>query len=115
MLGGMERPAFSWVLVGWLCAAGAAFVTLFGMDATDDYAGWVPVIVVVQLPAFLALRPPWPVGTLSGARRWALVLPAALVTGMGVFWTMVPIGFLIWAPAWLEFRPLLLGLGAGFV
>lgn len=111
----MERPAFSWVLVGWLCAAAAAFVALFRMDATDDYAGWVPVIVVVQVPAFLALRPPWPEGTPSGARRWGLALPAALVTGMAVFWTMVPIGYVIWKPEWLEFRPLLLGLGVGLV
>jgi hypothetical protein len=34
---------------------------------------------------------------------------------MAVFWTMVPIGFLIWKPEWLEFRPLLLGLGVGLV
>ena len=119
----MERPAFGWVLVGWLCLAGAGFLALFQLDATDDFAGWIPVTVAVQVPAFLALypAPPGPAGlhrrlTFSaGVRRWGLALPAALVAGIGVFWTMVPIGCLIWEPTWLELRPMLLALGVGFV
>ena len=110
----MARPAFGLVLVGWLCAAGAAFLAMFDRSATDDMAGWVPVTVVMQVPAFLVLRAGRREAPLAGARRWALALPAALAAGVGVFWTMVAIGFLIWKPGFLELRPMLLGLGAGF-
>jgi hypothetical protein len=110
----MARPAFGLVLVGWLCAAGAAFAALFDIDSTDDYAGWVFAVVAVQLPAIVAL---WPVRreALPRALRLALALSAALVTGVAVFWMTVPIGTLIWKPAWLEFRPALLGLSVGLV
>jgi hypothetical protein len=110
----MARPAFGLVLVGWLCAAGAAFAALFDLDATDDYAGWVFVVVALQVPAIVAL---WPVRreALPRALRLALALSAALVTGVAVFWVAVPIGYLIWKPAWLELRPALLGLVVGLV
>lgn len=110
----MTRPAFGWVLVGWLCAAGAAFAAMFDHNATDDFAGWILVIVVLQLPAFLALRPS-PDTPFTGSRRWGLALPAALAAGIGVFWLLVPIGFLIWEPTWLEFRPMLLALACGLI
>ncbi len=110
----MMRSAFGLVLVGWLCAAGAAFVALFDRDVTDDLAGWIPVVVAAQLPGIVAL---WPSRreTLSGALKWTLGLMAALVAGVAVFWLTVPIGYLIWKPAWLELRPALLGLVVGLV
>jgi len=109
----MARSAFGPVFVGWLCATGAAFVALFGIDVADDYAWWIPLMVAVQVPALLALRPGPREAPLSGERRWGLALPAGLIAGVGAFWTAGTIGCLIWKPVFLEFRPLLLALGAG--
>jgi hypothetical protein len=105
------RPAFGLMLVGWLCVAGAAFVALFDHHATDDYAGWVPATVAVQVPAILAIWPSRRASRLAGARRWALALPAALVTGIAAFWLTMPIGTLM-GSSLLAFAPLLLGLMA---
>lgn len=109
----MKRSAFRSVLVGWLCAAGAAFYAMFDHGTTDDYAGWIPVVVVLQIPAFVALRPgatEGPLAPLPGGRRWALMLTAALAAAMGVFWIAGCIGNAIWEPKFLELRPL--GLAA---
>ena len=126
MLAGMAWPAFGSVVFGWLCAAAAAFVALFEIDATDDYVGWIPAMVVVQLPAFLALRrgaaggddhapgcPERHEASLRGNRRWALAVPAAITGASGVFFVVLAIGQMIWKPAFLEFRPALLAMGVG--
>ena len=130
MLDGMARPAFDSVVFSWLCATVAAFVALFEFDATDDFAGWLPVMVSVQAPAFLALRRGGPAGgddrddpgstarseaPLRGARRWALALPAALAASMAMFWVGLAIGNRVWKPQFLELRPLFLGAVAGLV
>lgn len=139
MLAGMARPGFGSVLFGWIGAAAAAFVAMFEADATDDFAGWIPVMVAVQLPVFFALRrgaagghgcdhdhdhghaadcparhEVLPEPPLRGARRWAVALPAALAGAMGVFWTALAVGNLIWEPQFLELRPLMLATVAGF-
>jgi hypothetical protein len=114
------------VLFGWLCAAAAAFVALFELDATDDYVGWIPVLVAVQLPAFLALRhgaaggdghdpgrPARHEALLQGGRRWALVVPAAVAGGGGLSFVVLSIGQMIWKPGFLELRPHLLAMIAG--
>ena len=114
----MKRSAFGLVIVGWICAAGAAFVALFDHGTTDDYAGWIPVVVAMQVPVLLALRGKTAAKRevlLAGARRWAVVVPAALVAAMGVFWTAGSLGSLVWEPKFLELRPLLLATVAGFV
>jgi hypothetical protein len=126
MLGGMTRPGFGSVLFGWLCAAVVAFGVLFEIDATDDYVGWIPAMIAVQLPAFLVLRrgaagghdhdPGCPArheASIQGDRRWALVVPAAIASGAGVFFVVLSIGQMIWKPAFLEFRPFLLAMCAG--
>jgi hypothetical protein len=111
----MARPAFGLVLVGWLCAAGAAFLVLFDHDATDDYAGWVLAIVVAQAPAILALWPS-PSATLTDARRRrALVFPAALVAGVAVFWLTLPILLLVRMWSFLALSPLVSALAAVIV
>jgi hypothetical protein len=118
MLGWMKQSAFGLVIVGWICAAGAAFLALFDCCTTDDYAGWIPVVVAMQVPAFFALRGKTVAkreALLAGARRWVVVPPAAIVAAMGVFWTTGSIGSLIWEPKFLELRPLLLATVAGFV
>lgn len=118
MLGPMKPSAFGLVIVGWICAAGAAFLALFDRGATDDYAGWIPVVVAMQVPAFLALRGKTVVRReelRAGARRWAVVVPAALVAAMGVFWTVGSLGSLIWEPKFLELRPVMLAMIAGLV
>lgn len=125
----MKRPAFGLVIVGWLCAAGAAFLALLERDATDDYAGWIPAVVALQLPALFALAsgasgtpgasgPPGAAGEpppppLSAARRWALIVPATLAAAAAAFWAAGAVGAMIWAPELAEVRPLLLALAAG--
>ncbi|HSK04449.1 MAG TPA: hypothetical protein VK932_24510 [Kofleriaceae bacterium] len=106
----MARPAFGLVLVGWLCAAGAAFLALFDLAATDDYAGWVPAIVALQVPAIVAL---WPVRRekLPAGLRLALALPAALVAGFAVFLLTMPL-LMTRLPDLLAFLPLGFGLAA---
>jgi len=114
----VRRSAYRLVLVGWLCAAGAAFYAMFDHGTTDDYSGWIPAVVVLQVPGFVALRP-WATETeegrvpMPGGRRWALMLTAALAAAVGVFWIAGCVGSAIWEPKFLELRPLLLAGCAG--
>lgn len=79
---GVERRHAIAALWGYLLVSVGAFALLWAYEATDDYAGWVPVLVVVALPAVLAilsapLRP----------RHWhaaAIALPAGCFAGGAV-------------------------------
>jgi len=60
---------------------GAVFVTLFSIDDTDDVAGFVIAMFVLQLPAFLGLDDV----PLSAGRSVAVAVPAAIVGAFSAF------------------------------
>ncbi|MEO7730895.1 MAG: hypothetical protein ABIY55_07990 [Kofleriaceae bacterium] len=101
--------------IAWLGLSTGLFLYFFSLDLTDDYAGWIIAIVIAQIPPYLALvtaRAGRPLGT---GRAIALALPAALVGAFGPFFVLSVIGLTIWRAAPFEFRPYLLGLGAGVI
>ncbi|MBP6628192.1 MAG: hypothetical protein KBG28_11435 [Kofleriaceae bacterium] len=76
--------------VTWVCLVGATFVALFARADTDDYAGWVLVVLAAQVAPAIGLardrarpRPSWltavSVGVVAGlAVAWGLFMIMAM-------------------------------------
>jgi len=101
--------------IAWLGLSTGMFLYFLGVDATDDYAGWIVAVVAVQVPPYTAIvtaRAGQPLGT---GRALAVGIPAGLVGALGVFFVLAVVGLTIWPPVPFEFRPYALGLGAGAI
>lgn len=105
---GVHRPFVIAIAVAWIAIAAGLFLYFFDRRDTDDYAGWIIVLVVVQAPAFASLisakiDEPFGIG-----RALAFSIPASLAIAFAIFFLVVVLAKLIWPPAFLEFRPLIL-------
>ncbi|MBC7977978.1 MAG: hypothetical protein H7138_23600, partial [Myxococcales bacterium] len=111
-----ERRRFAVAMpIAWLGIAVGMFLYLFDLDRLDDYAGWLVVVVVTQVPAYLAVVTATDEQRFATGRALALAIPAALMIALAMFFVGAVAGLAIWKPVPFEFRPLLIGVGAAVV
>jgi hypothetical protein len=103
------------VPAAWVGVATGMFLYLSDLDATDDYAGWIIAMVVLQIPAYLAVVTAAPDRPFGRGRAFALAIPAALIVALAAFFIGGIVGIAIWRPVPFELRPYALGLGAALV
>lgn len=99
----------------WVGIATGMFLSLFELDATDDYAGWIIVMIALQIPAYLTVVTAAPDQSFGWGRAFALAIPAALMVALAAFFVGGIVGIAIWRPVPFELRPYALGLGAAVV
>lgn len=101
----------------WLFVSIGLFVYCLQDDALDDFAGWIPAVLVLQLPALpiaahAATDEP---GALPRGWRIACAISLGLVTAFSVFFCCLIVGRRIWHSDFIEVRPLQNGLLMGAV
>ena len=94
--------------VAWLVLMGVLAWYVFGQAALDDYVGWIPLVVVAQIPAYLALASAPERQPFTGGRAAALALPAASMVALAAFFGGASVGRVIWPEPFLELRPFIL-------
>lgn len=80
----MSGRALRTFVVVWLALCVAAFLVLWHFPATDDIAGMVPAMVVLQIPAWFGVHAP-DGKPLAAWRCVAIAVPAAIVGAFASF------------------------------
>ncbi len=103
----MPRTA---VAVVWIVVCAVAFAVLWWFDSTDDVAGLVLAMLVLQLPVFVAIRAPED-KPLAAWRCVAIAVPATIVGAFSSFFVVGTIAVKIFNGP-LDFTGLFVGFGA---
>ncbi len=102
----------------WALVAVGLFVYCMLDEQLDDFAGWIPAVVVFQIPGFLvAPRPasqPSAPAQLGGSAA-LFSLSAGFVAGFCAFFAVTIISFWFLRDEFFDFRPLLFGFCAGAI
>jgi hypothetical protein len=99
----------------WLALMGVLTWYVFGQAALDDYVGWIPLVVVAQIPAYLALASAPLREPFTRAQAAALALPAASMVALAAFFPGMLAGRLIWPALFLELRPFIVAFALAAV
>lgn len=113
-----ERARDQWpVLALWFVVTTGVFYFCVEDDQLDDLAGWIPVVIVLQLPAFpaAAFRALHPAAPLPAGRAVAFAISLAIATAYTCFLLFTLVGSWIWKPRFFELRPVFLGFCMGVI
>jgi hypothetical protein len=88
------------VAIGYLLVTGAVFFWMFGNPMTDDFAGWVPALVLLQIVWCALLGRPGP--SLGRGRAIALAILTALLVALILLAVLLSVADLIGGTSWLS-------------
>ncbi|MEZ4364514.1 MAG: hypothetical protein R3B48_30335 [Kofleriaceae bacterium] len=105
----MDPRTFGTLLVAWLLIVGAMFVYCWNDPALDDFSGWLPTVVVLQLPAIWALWRAQRGAPRGNACTILFTISASLMTALGVLAALTPVWAWAWDAQWHAQEPSVVG------
>jgi hypothetical protein len=93
----MSQRSLTTILVLWLASCGALFVTLLSAPDTNDVAGFVIAMVILQIPPFVGVACSEDSRPLSPGSCVAVALPTAIVGAFVTFFVSGTVAATVWS------------------